>query len=133
MSRANMEIVRRLYEAVNTSGIGAAAEYAHPNVEVVPPPHWPEGSTLRGREQLEEFAHQWTEAFEGFKVEPERFVDPGGQRVIVYVRDRGRIRGSDAEIDTRLIHVWTLVAGKIIRWQVFADEAQALEADDLTA
>jgi ketosteroid isomerase-like protein len=133
MSRANVEIVRRLYEAVNTSGIGAAAEFAHPDVEVVPPPHWPEGSTLRGRQQLEAFARQWTETFQGFKVEPERFVDPGGQRVVVYVRDRGRIRGSDTEIDTRLIHVWTVVAGKIIRWQVFADEAQALEADDRTA
>jgi ketosteroid isomerase-like protein len=73
------------------------------------------------------------ETFEGFKVVPERFVDPGGQRVVVYVRDTGRIKGSDTEIDTRLIHVWTLTAGKIIRWQVFADEAQALEAAGLTA
>lgn len=133
MSQGNLEIVRRLYEVVNASGIGAVAEFAHPDVEAVPPPNWPEASTLRGREQLEEFARGWMETFQGFKVEPERFVDAGGQRVVVYVRDRGRIRGSDTEIDTRLIHVWTLVAGKIVRWQVFADEAQALEAADLTA
>jgi ketosteroid isomerase-like protein len=133
MSRGNLEIVRRLYEAVNTSGVGAVAEFAHPDVEVVPPPDWPEAPTLRGREQLEGFAREWMETFQGFKVEPERFVDPGGERVVVHVRDRGRIKGSDAEIDTRLIHVWTLVAGRIIRWQVFADEAQALEDADLTA
>jgi ketosteroid isomerase-like protein len=127
MSQANVEIVR-LYEAVNSSGIGAVAEFVHPDVVVVPPPNWPEGSTLRGREQVRELARQWIETFERFKVEPERFVDPGGQRVVAYVRDKGRISGSDTEIDTRLIHVWTLTAGKIIRWEIFSDEAQALEA-----
>jgi ketosteroid isomerase-like protein len=133
MSRDNVEIVRRLYEAVNSFGIGAAVTFAHPDVEVVPPPNWPEASTLRGREQLQEVARQWMESFEAFEVEPERFVDPGGQRVLVYVRDKGRIRGSDTEIDSRLIHLWTLTAGRVIRWEVFADEAQALEAAGLTA
>lgn len=133
MSREKIEIVRRLYEAVNVAGLEAAAEFMHPEVEVVPPPNWPEASTTRGLEPVREMARQWVETFEGFKVEPERFVDPGGERVVVYVRDRGRIKGSDTEIDTRLIHVWTLTAGKIIRWQLFADEAQALEAAGLTA
>ena len=59
-------------------------------------------------------------------------MDPGGQRVVVYVHDRARIKGSDTEIDTRLIHVWTLIAGSIIKWQVFADEAHALEAVGLS-
>jgi ketosteroid isomerase-like protein len=118
---------------MNVAGLEAAAEFLHPEVEVVPPPNWPEASTARGLESVQEMARQWVETFEAFKVEPERFVDPGGERVVVYVRDRARIKGSDTEIDTRLIHVWTLTAGKIIRWQLFADEAQALEAAALTA
>jgi ketosteroid isomerase-like protein len=133
VSRENVEIVRRLYEAVNRAGLEAVGEFAHPDVEVVPPPDWPEASTLRGLEPVLRMARQWIEAFEDFKVEPERFVDPGGDRVMVYVRDRGRIKGSNTEIDTRLIHVWTLAAGEIVRWEVFADETQALGAAGLTA
>src|SRR5215216_2464293 len=48
----------------------------------------------------------------------------GGQRVLVYVRDRGRIKGSDTEINTRLIHVWTLTAGKIIRWAIDSETCE---------
>ena len=131
MSQENVETVRRLYEAVNVSGIGVVPDFVHPDVEVVPPPNWPEASIFRGREQVQEFARQWMETFERFEVEPERFVDPGGERVLVYVSDKGRIRGSDTEITTHLMHVWTLTAGKIIRWEVFGDETQALEAAGL--
>jgi ketosteroid isomerase-like protein len=132
MSEENVELMRRLYGLVNDAGLEAVIEFAHPDVEVVPPSDWPGASTLRGRQQVEEFARDWMETFQSFKVEPERFVDPGGETVVVYVRDRGRIRGSETEIDMRLIHVWTLLAGKIIRWQVFTDESEALEAAGLS-
>jgi ketosteroid isomerase-like protein len=132
MSQENVEIVRRLYDAVNLAGLGAVTDFLHPEVEVVPPPNWPEGSALlRGRERVQEFARQWMETFEDFRVEPERYVDSGGEEVVVYVRDRGRIKGSGTEIDNRLIHVWTLTGGKVIRWQLFAEEDQALEAAGL--
>jgi uncharacterized protein len=131
MSEENVEIVRRLYEAVNSAGIEAAMELVHPDAIVVPPPNWPEASTRRGL-AVQEFARQWVETFEAFRVEPERYLDTGGEQVVAYVRDRGRIRGTDTEIDARLIHVWTVTAGKIIRWEVFSDEAQALEAAGLS-
>jgi uncharacterized protein len=128
MSQENVELVRRLYRTVNRGGVQAVVGFMHPDVEVVPPSDWPDASTIRGREQVQEIARQWMESFEDFKVEPERFVDPGGNRVVVFVRDRGRIKSSDTEIDTRLVHVWTLAAGKIMSWEVFMDEAHALEA-----
>jgi ketosteroid isomerase-like protein len=101
MSQENVEIVRRIYDVVNVAGLGAVDDFFHPAAEVVPPPIWPEGSTLRGREQVREFARQWMETFEDFKVEPERYLDSGREGVVVYVRDRGRIKGSPTEIDNR--------------------------------
>jgi hypothetical protein len=133
VSRENVEILRRLYRAVNRVGLQAVVEFAHPDMEAVAPPYWPDASTVHGVELVQEMARQWVETFESFEVEPERFLDAGPERVVVYVRDRGRIKGSDTEIDTRLIHVWTLKEGKILRWQLFADEAQALEAAGLSA
>jgi ketosteroid isomerase-like protein len=131
VSQENVEIVRRLYETVNDAGLEAVIEFFHPDAQVVPPPQWPEASILRGREAVQEFARQWMTAFDDFEVEPERFIDSGGDQVVAYVHDMGRIAGSDAEIDLRPFHVWTLTAGKIVRWQLFTDEAEALEAAGL--
>ena len=131
MSEENVEIVRRIYDLVNTAGLQAVEDFIHPDAEVVPPPIWPEGSTLRGRDQIREFARQWMETFEEFKVEPERYVEADREGVVVYVHDHGRIKGSPTQIDNRLIHVWTLAGGKVIRWQLFTDEGQALEAAGL--
>jgi ketosteroid isomerase-like protein len=131
MSQGNVEIVRRLYKAVNSEGLEAVVPFMSPDVEVVPPPDWPEASAARGLEQVQHLARQWIESFEDFTVDLERIVEPGGDRVVAFVYDRGRIKGSDAEIDARLIHVWTLAAGKVVRWEVFTDETQALEAAGL--
>jgi uncharacterized protein len=132
MSKENVELMKRLYELLDEAGLEAVIEFTHSDVEIVPPAEWLEGSTIRGREMVREFARQWMTAFEGFKVEPERFVDAAGGRVVVYVRDSGRIPGSNTGIDARVIHVWTLAGGKIMRWQVFTDENQALEAAGLS-
>ena len=132
MSEENVEIVRRLYETVNDSGLEAVIEFLHPDGQVVPPPEWPEASILRGREAAMEFARQWMTAFDDFEVEPERLIDAGGDQVVAYVHDRGRIAGSDAEIDAHPFQFWTLTAGKIVRWQLFTDEAEALQAAGLS-
>jgi ketosteroid isomerase-like protein len=133
VSEENVELVRRLYEVVDDAGLEEAViEFRHPDVEVVPALEGPEGSIIRGRDGVREFARRWMTTFEDFQVEPERFVDSGGDMVVVYVRDRGRIQGSDAEIDARLLHVWTLTGRKIVRWQLFTEERQALEAAGLS-
>jgi uncharacterized protein len=132
MSQENVEIVRRIYDVVNASGLGAVGDFLHPDVELVPPPDWPEGAVVHGREQVREMARQWMETFEEFRVEPERYLDAGVENVVAYVRDSGRVRGTDTEIDAHLIHVWTLDDGKVVRWQLFTDEGPALEAAGLS-
>jgi ketosteroid isomerase-like protein len=94
VSEENVELVRRLYEVVDDAGLEEAViEFRHPDVEVVPALEGPEGSIIRGRDGVREFARRWMTTFEDFQVEPERFVDSGGDMVVVYVRDRGRIQG----------------------------------------
>ena len=132
MSEENVEIVRRIYDVVNASGLGAVGDFLHADVEAVPPSDWPEGAVVRGREQVREMARQWMETFEEFRVEPERYLDAGAENVVVYVRDSGRVRGTDTEIDTHLVHVWTLNHGKVVRCQLFTDEGPALEAAGLS-
>jgi uncharacterized protein len=131
MAEENVEIVRRLYEVAEQGDIEAAIALVDPDIEVIPPAEWIQGETLRGRDKAQDFAIDWRTAFEGFTVEAERIVDGDGDRVLVYAHDRGRIPGSTTEIDAHLFHIWTVKAGKVIRWQVLTDEARALEAAGL--
>jgi ketosteroid isomerase-like protein len=130
MSKQNVEVMRRAYEAMNRAGLDAVVQFAHPDIEAVPPPELP-AAPARGMEAVKQLARQWVETFDDFKIEPERFIDAGGDQVVVFVRDSGRIKGSGAEIHNRFVHVWTLAAGKIIKWQTFMDESRALEAAGL--
>jgi ketosteroid isomerase-like protein len=123
--------MRRAYEAMNRGGLDAVVPFVDPDIEFVPPAELQAAPTLRGTEPIKELARQWVETFDDFRIEPERFIDAGDQ-VVVFVRDSGRIKGSDAEIHNCFIHVWTLAAGKIIKWQTFTDQSQALEAAGLS-
>ena len=99
MSEENVEIVRRLYETMNATGLEATIPFLDPDFEFVPPADWPDSLTLQGIEPIQEMARQWVETFDDFKIDPERFVNIGGDRVLVYAPDRGRIKDSDVEID----------------------------------
>ena len=131
MSQENVEVMRRVYEAMNRGGLDAVVGFAHPDIEFVPPPEWHAAPTLRGIEPIKEISRQWVETFDNFRIDPERFIAAGEDQVVVFVRDSGQIKGSDAEIHNRFIHVWTLAAGQITKWQTFTDQSKALEAAGL--
>jgi len=42
-----------------------------------------------------------------------------------------RGKASGVEVDARGGHVWTLRAGRVVRWQVFGTKQEALEAAGL--
>src|SRR5688572_20221537 len=101
MSRENVEIIRRAYEAFNRGSLDAVTAMVDPEIEFVPP----DSPRLRGVESVLAMARQWIETFDDFRVDAERFVDPGGDCVVAFVRDRGRVKGTDVEIHNQFIHV----------------------------
>jgi ketosteroid isomerase-like protein len=65
-------------------------------------------------------------------MEPDRFVDAGGDDVVVFGRLRVTGTGSGAATESHRAWVYTLRDGKIIRHVTFADDAEALEAVGLS-
>jgi ketosteroid isomerase-like protein len=64
---------------------------------------------------------------------PERFIDVGDDRVLVFSREGGRGKGSGAEVQTHLTaHLWKLKNGRAVRMQSYWERADALEAVGLT-
>jgi ketosteroid isomerase-like protein len=76
---------------------------------------------------------EWLSPWETYWTEVEEFIDAGEDRVVVLVRDHGRLRGSDSEIENRGGSVWTLRNGKIARIDFHIDRGGALKAVGLEA
>ena len=59
--------------------------------------------------------------------EPQDFID-AGDHVVVEVHEQGKGKGSGVPFEQMHTQVWTVRDGKLVRWRLFADGAQALEA-----
>ena len=130
MSPGNAETVRSIYEAVNRRDWDAAFRDQEPEVELILPPG-PGGSPLRGREQIQEYWEGFMAAFDLAIAEPEEVLE-SGDHVVAVVKTRARPKGSDAEIEVRNGHLWTLRDGKVASMRLFPEPEKALEAAGLS-
>jgi uncharacterized protein len=130
MSRENVELVRRGYEAWNAGDMAAVAEGCHPDVVWHHVEGWPEPGPSVGREAVIRAMQQMREAFDTQKFEPlAQFID-AGDRVLVKAVWRGI--GQGPEVEMQFTHVFTVRDGKLIEGQTFFDHAEALRAVGLS-
>ena len=132
MSRENLEVVRRFYEAFNRGDFGRAAQYLHPAGEVYPAvvgfdPGIGSNSRFRGPEELRQYFEDFGETFEAVTVEPEETIEASRGRVLAV--ERWHVRGREGvEVETKIIDVYAFRDGLIVRVDGFLDRAEALEA-----
>jgi ketosteroid isomerase-like protein len=123
--------LRGAIEAFNREGVEAALEYVDPEIEWWAPPEWLEDRLYRGHEGLRELAAFWTEQFGEYQLEPERFTDLGGDRVLALLHQRGRIRGSGDRIEQPVGYIARVRDGKLTEVHVYFSWEAALEAAGL--
>lgn len=133
MSRENVELVRRLYDAVARRDSDTVLSIYHPDLE------WDHshnreiaalvGSPVyHGHEGLRRWAREFYEAWDRVEAELEELID-AGDRVVVVLNYRGKGRVSGLEVEfTRMAGVMTIRDGQVIRAVWFRDRAEALEA-----
>ena len=127
MSQENVELARKGYEAFARRDFDAILALMDPEVESHNPPEVPEAGVHRGHGAVRRDFEETLDLFEDFSVEIEKFFDAGDE-LVVFLRYRGRPRGSSAEVVAALAHVWTVRDGKAIRLRQYLDRAAALEA-----
>jgi ketosteroid isomerase-like protein len=130
MSRENVEIVRRGFEAFARGGPEALAEFWDPEVEVGVPPDLPQAGTYRGREGVLAWMSDWSEAWDQIEYTPEEIVGSGDTVVVTVLYD-GVGKGSGLRIDGRFWYLIRLRDGKIIYLHLYGDRSEALEAAGL--
>jgi ketosteroid isomerase-like protein len=127
MSRENVERLRRSYEAFNDTQEVDLGLWATDIVYIQTADVGAGETVYRGREGVAQAIGELTDAFEGFRVEPEEFFDLG-DRVLAFVRLRGRARRSGVPIDESFAHLATFRGSEIAHWQAYPRREEALEA-----
>ena len=136
MSEENVEIVRRVYDAVARRDTGGVLAFYDPTIEVEGGPGTI-GEALgkrvyRGYDGLRAFDREWREAFASIETFCEEAID-AGDKVVTSSKYRARGRGSGIEVDGPLqFGVWTFRDGKIVRVVWFSTRSEALEAAGLS-
>lgn len=129
MSRENVEIVRRAFEAFNRAGLDALLEHFHPDLEYdVTAGIGPYAGMYYGRATVRSFLADYLDSWEYVRMEPEDFIEVGEDHVVVLLRLQMRGKGSGVEVEAQTTNVWTVRDGQALRIAVYNDKAEALAA-----
>ncbi len=133
MSQENVELVRRLREALNARDLDRYySEFFDPEVEWQTSAEDPDAATHRGRPAYKRYVEQWLDSFDGLHADVEEYIDVGDDRVFTWVRYTGRGRESGVPADWYLAIIFTIRDGKVVRGEEYFDRNEALEAAGLS-
>jgi ketosteroid isomerase-like protein len=126
MPQENVEIIRRGFEAYERGDIPAMLSDADPDVITYRADPAPE--TYHGPEGFLQAFVDWIEDFDEFAVTADEFLDVSDSQVMVRVHQRAVGAASGAPIEADFWFVWTFRDHKVVRLDMYASKADALEA-----
>jgi ketosteroid isomerase-like protein len=123
-----VEAVRRGYEAFASGQINF--DFLDPDIDWRGPREFPDlAEPHHGRDGVRRYMEKLTEAFDDYTMVAEEFIDVGPDKVLVFAREGGRGKGSQAAVQTNpTAHLWTIRDGKAVRMQSYWERPDALEA-----
>ena len=121
MSQESVEIIRSGYEAISRGDWDRALESAVPEFEFLPPDRSPVSTPLRGVEEFRAWVADQEQTVGELSNEVEELIE-AGEFVVALIRLRVPPHGSDADLELRIAHLWTVRDGKLIRCEVFPSE-----------
>ena len=133
MSQENVEIVRRVYEAVARGKAETVHALYDPEVQ------WDHSARkrgsghglYRGHEGIRRWFRAWNEAWVESDFRLEELIEAGDD-VVAVVSRRGRGRVSGVEVQSPGAVLWTIRDGKVARVVLFPTRDEALEAIGLS-
>jgi ketosteroid isomerase-like protein len=143
VSRENVELVKRLFPAPGTDivplfrddeawarvreGFGPLCTDDFESVMAFPA----QSRTYAGLDGLRKNWLDWLEPWATYRSTIDELIDVG-ERVVVLLRDHGRRKDMDTEIELIGATVLTVRDGKVARWEDFGDRASALRSAGLS-
>jgi uncharacterized protein len=127
MSAANVDLVRRIYDALLQDDLDAALQFMDQEIEYVNPDYAVESGRRYGHEGIRANVENTRVSFGYWRFLPEELIDAGDE-VVVVGRFSARGRDSGLEIDRRQSRLWAIRNGKVVRYQWFDGPDEALRA-----
>jgi uncharacterized protein len=123
---ANVDIVRRIYERWGRGEppwSGDALETYDPDVDwYMPHP----GLTAHGLDELVRLWHRFLGTWDEYRIELEELRPVGDHHVLVFFSEHARGKGAGVQTESHPAALWTLKDGKVVRFESYADRAEAL-------
>jgi ketosteroid isomerase-like protein len=127
VSQANVELVRRVYEAFGRGDVDALFAAMEPDIEWDESEGMPYGGVYRGREAIVENVFGPILAdVEEFTADPDEILRLDDARVMARGRHGGN--GARGPVDARFVHIWTVTDGKVSRYEQLADTRRFCDA-----
>jgi ketosteroid isomerase-like protein len=130
MSQENVELARRIGDAINRRDLKVVEELFHPDFEFHSAIARSEGGFYRGIDGMRDYFRDVDEAWDAFRIDLEDVREAGEQVVILWhVRATSR---SGVPLDQIVGQVWTWRDGMPWRNESFTDVRDAFEAAGLS-
>ena len=127
MSRGNVEIARRMYDAYAQGDFDATFSCLDPEIEFSQPVGEPGAGIYHGHAGVRQAMTRWAGAWDDYRVQIEGLVDLG-EHVLARTRHHGRGKSSGLEVELQIFQLLTLRDNRIVRMRMYYDEAEALAA-----
>jgi ketosteroid isomerase-like protein len=136
MSQENVEVVRRAFDALASASydprrVADFFKFVDPEVEYDISRTNPETAVYRGRDGVSKALQQWLDTWDDYEAEAQEFIDAGPDRVVTVIRERGKLKGSDAWVEHTRGAVWAVRDHRIVRYEEHQDRSRALQAAGL--
>jgi ketosteroid isomerase-like protein len=132
MSRQNVELVRSIYADWGRGDFSSAA-WADPGIEFAFV-DGPEPGSWSGRSAMAKRYGQWLSGWKDFRAELEELFVVDSTRILVLVRNSGRGRASDVEMDQRSVaNLFEIKDKKVVRFALYWSRDRALQDVGLAA
>jgi ketosteroid isomerase-like protein len=136
MSRENVELVRRFFEAIargeqGETPIDTMQRLAHEDVVYVEDPKWPDSDTYRGRAAVAECWTRYDDLMGAAVTASVTDVRDAGDQIVAIVRISGRTRAGGMPFDHTWGYICRMRDGRMSYFRACFDADEALEAAGL--
>ncbi len=125
---SNQDVVRAIYSAVGEGRM--PFDLIDSQIELDLSERVFNPAVYRGYDGLRQFYGEIEEMWDGWVTEPQQMFE-SGERVVAFVRSRGRGKSSGVEVEDTSANLWTIRDGKAVAYRLYRDHDEALEAAGL--
>ena len=129
MSQANVNVVKNIYQAFGQGDIPAVFELFDPDIEWVAAENSPAapGSPYHGLNAVRDGVFTpIAMGFEGFVIRVDELLD-AGDKVVMLGYYLGARKATGKRFQAQVAHIWTIAAGKAVKFQQYTDTYQLAE------